>query len=491
MASISTDKADRRRVLFVDEVGNRKTIYLGTLPKRQAEAVRLRVEQLVTAKLTGHTVDAETARWLAEAPKALTDKLARAGLIPRRKTEAGTMPTLDAFIAGYLADRPDVAPSTMLVLEQARRWLVRFLGADRPLDSITTADADAYKAFLIGERKQARSTVAKWVRYARHFLEVAKRRKLVADNPFAHLKGAVKGDPARRKFIPAADVDRVIDVAPDPQWKLLIGLARYGGLRMPSEALALTWGDVDWAKNRFVVRASKTAHHADGGIRVVPIFPELLPLLQAVYDAAPEGSTFVITRYRDTGANLRTQLNRYIVAAGLTPWGKPWQNLRVSRATELAEQYPSHVAAAWLGHTEKIADAFYRQVTEDHFAEATRQTTRAVHARGGTERKAPPTTTQETLGFPAPANCCKSLLDKELGGTGLEQTADSPGNPAIPAAGNAPDDARGARDGVHDADLERVVRAWPALPEAVRRQVVKLIDKAVSTTETTGSTEGR
>ena len=66
--------------------------------------------------------------------------------------------------------------------------------------------------------------------------------------------------------------------------------------------------------------------------------------------------TYVITRYRDTGANLRTQLNRYIVAAGLTPWEKPFQNLRVSRATELAEEYPSHLAAAWLGHSEKIAD---------------------------------------------------------------------------------------------------------------------------------------
>jgi hypothetical protein len=44
--------------------------------------------------------------------------------------------------------------------------------------------------------------------------------------------------------------------------------------------------------------------------------------------------------------------------------------MRASRATELADKYPSHVCAAWLGHTEAVADEFYRQVTDDHFAKA-------------------------------------------------------------------------------------------------------------------------
>ncbi len=89
----------------------------------------------------------------------------------------------------------------------------------------------------------------------------------------------------------------------------------------------------------------------------------------------------VISRYRDPAANLRTQLVRYIKAAGLKPWPKPWQNLRVSRATELADEYPSHVCAAWLGHTEKVADAFYRQVTDEHFTRATAARNAAQNAQ--------------------------------------------------------------------------------------------------------------
>ena len=45
-------------------------------------------------------------------------------------------------------------------------------------------------------------------------------------------------------------------------------LARYGGLRCPSEVVALTWADVDWERGRFLVKAPKTAHHADGRSRV-------------------------------------------------------------------------------------------------------------------------------------------------------------------------------------------------------------------------------
>lgn len=44
--------------------------------------------------------------------------------------------------------------------------------------------------------------------------------------------------------------------------------------------------------------------------------------------------------------NLRTQLQRILKRAGLTAWPKLWQNLRATRATELADRYPAHVAAA-------------------------------------------------------------------------------------------------------------------------------------------------
>lgn len=44
--------------------------------------------------------------------------------------------------------------------------------------------------------------------------------------------------------------------------------------------------------------------------------------------------------------------------------------MRASRETELVETFPSHVVAAWLGHSVAIAEKHYLQVTEDHFVRA-------------------------------------------------------------------------------------------------------------------------
>src|SRR5262249_8913883 len=92
---------------------------------------------------------------------------------------------------------------------------------------------------------------------------------------------------------------RVIDAAPDAEWRLLIALSRFGGLRCPSEHLSLRWQAVDWERNRFRVDSPKT------GERWIPIFPELRPYLEECFELAEEGAVHVITRYRDSNANLR------------------------------------------------------------------------------------------------------------------------------------------------------------------------------------------
>ena len=84
---------------------------------------------------------------------------------------------------------------------------------------------------------------------------------------------------------------------------------------------------------------------------------------------------FVINRYRGTNTNLRTQLNRIIRRAGLEPWPKLFQNLRSTRETELAEEYPIHVVCEWIGNSKAIASKHYLQVTDDHFRRATQKPT--------------------------------------------------------------------------------------------------------------------
>src|SRR4029453_10187764 len=115
-----------------------------------------------------------------------------------------------------------------------------------------------------------------------------------------------------------------------------------------SELLGLRWQDVDWEHSRLTIRSPKTEHHEGQGMRIMPLFPEFRPYLEAAWDVAEEGAEYVITKHRHQDKNLRSQLERFIVRAGLKPWPKLFQNLPASRATELAAEQPAHVNAQFL-----------------------------------------------------------------------------------------------------------------------------------------------
>ena len=106
---------------------------------------------------------------------------------------------------------------------------------------------------------------------------------------------------------------------------------------------------------------------------------------------------------------------------------KLFQNLRATRATELADDYPEHVAAEWMGHSRKVAAKHNWRVTDTHFAKATKaaaaaadQAGRNGDTDGGTKvaQTVAPTghdteTTQHDKGLESLENC------RELAGAGV------------------------------------------------------------------------
>lgn len=69
------------------------------------------------------------------------------------------------------------------------------------------------------------------------------------------------------------------------------------------------------------------------------MFPELKQELDSVWELVDEDSpdrVNVITRYRESNINLRTQLLRIIALPGVDPWPKLFHNLRSTRETEPA-----------------------------------------------------------------------------------------------------------------------------------------------------------
>ncbi|MBN1362962.1 MAG: site-specific integrase [Sedimentisphaerales bacterium] len=274
------------------------------------------------------------------------------------------------------------------------------------------------------------NTVRRTCGIARQFFRAAVRRGLAASNPFTDLKTAVQGNKAREFFVSRQDIEKVLEACPDAQWRLIVALARYGGLRTPSETLALTWSDVDWEKGKMLVRSPKTEHHAGGESRFVPVFPELRPYLMQVFEAAEPGAVHCITRYRRRTLNLRTQFLRILAKAGVKRWPKLFQNLRATRETELVEHWPEHVVCAWLGNTRLVARKHYLQVTEEHFEQAAQN---AAHLDAGAQNAAQYSAGRESIergvtrqddsenaDLLCGTSAYKSLQDREMGDTGLE-----------------------------------------------------------------------
>jgi integrase len=294
MASIGSDDNGFKRILFVAPDDKRKTIRLGNATMKQANAFKVKVEALVAQTITG-VVDDEVSRWLAGLDTVMYGRLVAVGLAAPRTLVAAAQTLLGDFLDNYIAGRTDAKSRTILNLKMFRDRLTAFFGRDRDLTSIKHSDADAWLIHL--KANYAASTVGRTIKGARQFFRAACRANIIDRNPFEDLKAGSNPDKDRQRFITLADTQLVLDACPDAEWRLLVALSRFGGLRCPSEHLSLTWADVDWEHDRFWVRSPKTEHHEGKEGRWVPLFPELRPYLEDARELAAEGAVYVINRY--------------------------------------------------------------------------------------------------------------------------------------------------------------------------------------------------
>jgi integrase len=376
MASIAKDPGGRKRILFVDLNDERKGIRLGKVSLESAREVKRRVEQLLEVQLLKRAMPVDLARWVADLLPKLAKKLAAVDLIP--KPEEKTTAELGSFLKAYIDGRADLKPATKIVRGQVIRDMKEFFGGERDVRTISPGNADDFKQWLVG-RKLAPTTIHKRLQSARSFFHAMQRRKLVDENPFDGVKMAATGIKDRQRFVSREEITRVLAACPDHHWRAIVALARYGGLRCPSEVLSLRWQDVDWEANRIIVQSPKTEHHAGKASRIIPLFPELLRILLEASELAPPGAEFVVDpKFRKAAmgeagwmnANLRTTFEKIIKRAGLSPWPRLFHNLRASRETELVESYPVQVVTSWLGNTPSVAMRHYLMTTDAHFEAA-------------------------------------------------------------------------------------------------------------------------
>jgi hypothetical protein len=266
--------------------------------------------------------------------------------------------------------------------------------------------------------------------------------------------------------------------------------------------LSLRWQDVDWEAGKIVVRSPKTEHHPGKDCRTIPIFGRLRPFLEEAWELAPEGAEHVVgdgylaaanTPGGWRNCNLRSQMERLVKRAGLTPWPRLFHAMRASCETDLAQVFPIHVVTAWLGNTPKIAMKHYLTVTENDYQSAT-QGGAKCGALGAQKAAQPPIAgirpgSQETTQpLSIPRGCANFGEPKRtLAGviSGEDRTRTDSHNPLqdnelgnlrqVSAAAGAATDGDCAPI---DPGLALIVNIWPALPESVRKNVLTIIRTA-------------
>ncbi len=347
----------------------RELIYLGKLTKKQAETINNYMEDLRRAAELNIDPQDKSKLWALGTSSKLQLRLRKIGLL---RVPELTVWTLQAWADQFVA-KSSFAESTRSKFDSAVKHIVASIG-DKPLPEITVGDCKRLKQTL--EKNYAETHVSKIVQRARQILQAAVDDRQLTANPCDGIKLHSRVDKTRQAYIEVEAFNAVLEAAPHQEARVLYAFARYGGLRVPTEPLALRWSDIDWDKQRF-----RVADETKTGQRFAPIFTGVLfDELRRLFESAEPGE-YVITKARQSAATTwREWILTSIKTAKQEPWPKLWMNLRASCRTDLEECFPSHVCDAWLGHGYKVARDHYLRVKPSDWAKATRTAQTDAHS---------------------------------------------------------------------------------------------------------------
>ena len=344
----------------------RKKLCLGSKwTRKQAETIRVYVEDIIRAKETGGALQRSTASFLDGITDDLRRRFESSGLLEHKhRWTNGAI--WEAYINDFALKRK---PSSVITVHRVEKVFFDFFSKDSDPDSITADKSEQFRLFLKASG-YAPATIAMSLTRVKCVYRWAVNREYIGKNPFRliEIEAGAFENPDRMVFIPLSDYEKLLEACPNQSWRTVITLCRIGGLRHTSETLRLTWADVNWEQNKLIVHSPKTERHRGKSARIIPLFPKLREELESQFELAkPGGSPFIVP---NDECYVREKFRRIIYRAGLQPWPRPFQNLRESRANELWSEFPDHVAQAWMGHSKNTANKFYLQVQDAHFLQA-------------------------------------------------------------------------------------------------------------------------
>ncbi|MCP5547368.1 MAG: tyrosine-type recombinase/integrase [Akkermansiaceae bacterium] len=190
-------------------------------------------------------------------------------------------------------------------LDAFRAWLgpVR---AGKPLESVTATEARRWREALQDEGR-AGKTVLAYTKDVAAAYRAAIREGLTNTNPFTGLDAIDTSDSHDRKPFTAAEVAALLGAAPTWEWRGLILVAAFTGLRL-GDAARLSWEAIDMQAKRITLVPSKT-RRKKREVRI-PIQPDLMAFLESVPIHSDEPAAKVFPTLSETPVFVRSGLSR-------------------------------------------------------------------------------------------------------------------------------------------------------------------------------------
>ena len=416
--------------------GKQDGFQIGRLSAAEAKEFDLHLNRLERASLNGLPVPDECSKWLSRMMPSLRERLQKKGLIDRTEELPRTFAALCAYTIEQAAsgDSGNKQGTQANKVNSLRHAISFFEGVDvetdladwkrissRAIGTITTEDVKRFRQSLRGRRdKKAMSENSKVgvMKNLNEVFNLAVKHGLLASSPGKELKGSwLRSE--KLEYVPLARFRELYDRA-DEEWRLILGLAMFAGLRSPSEVNALRWQDIDFKNRSMLVRSSKLGRNGVKYVeRVVPIFDELAEPLVTMWTRAGEPARGdVITQHR-TPENERGQYDGYALPAyrlaeqvGVDCWLRPMQNLRASFISrklcglEGTKAEPQDVICKWVGQSSLVAGKHYVMLSDEKLTGASNWQLDEVKQKVKYDQRTGPARDKkaklETAGFQAP-----------------------------------------------------------------------------------------
>lgn len=262
-----TNKAKAKARAVELERAGRGTIEAGSDKARLAKAILAEMlTELEQERFTAATARKHVARLVAIATGEELDTF-----------------TIETWVAEWLRrkERAKSSKATLARYKGHSDAFLAWLGPDRctkPLESVTGLDARKWRESL-QDAGRAGKTVLAYMKDAGAIYRSAITEGLITHNPFSSLEAIDTSDSQERKPFTPGEVADLMTHAPDAEWRGLILVAAFTGLRL-GDAARLSWSSVDLEAKRITLIPSKTKKKKRE-VRI-PIHPDLLAFFESV-----------------------------------------------------------------------------------------------------------------------------------------------------------------------------------------------------------------